>query len=149
MLSARFLPKSTENWQESTGKNLTNFRPEYCFHVPAISGAFLKDTVTFPHLSCMMLRDPVGEIIDLGCVDDLIMDPSYSLVKHANLIGIIHKVIMIYAVIQLIYFVVLFTYKSYHLILLKRNKLIHGRTHIRLYSTRVNMLQEKLKFRKI
>jgi hypothetical protein len=28
-----------------------NFRPEYCFHVSAISGALLQDTVTFPHLS--------------------------------------------------------------------------------------------------
>jgi hypothetical protein len=83
------------------------------------------------------------------CVDDLIKDPSYSLVKHANLIGIIHKVIMIYAVIHLIYFVVVFTYKSHHFILLKRNKLIHGRTHIHLYSTRVSMLQDTLKFRKI
>jgi hypothetical protein len=38
-----------------------------------------------------------------------------------------------YAVIHLIYFVILFTYKSHHLILLKRNKLIHGRTHIHIH----------------
>ncbi len=31
------------------------FRSEYCFHVPAISGAFLQDTVTIPHLSCRIL----------------------------------------------------------------------------------------------
>jgi hypothetical protein len=42
------------------------FRPEYCFHVPAISGAFLQDTLTFPHLSFRILRDPVAAIIDLG-----------------------------------------------------------------------------------
>jgi hypothetical protein len=52
MLSARFLPEITGSWQESTGKNPSNIRPEYCFHVIAISGAFLKDTVTFPHLPC-------------------------------------------------------------------------------------------------
>jgi hypothetical protein len=43
-----------------------NFRPEYCFHVPAISGVSLQDPVTFPHLYCRIPRDPVAEIIDLG-----------------------------------------------------------------------------------
>ncbi len=52
MLSARFLPESTGSWQESTGKDPKIFRTEYCFHVPAISGTFLQDMVTFPHLSC-------------------------------------------------------------------------------------------------
>jgi len=54
------------SWQEYTGKNPDNFRPEYCFHVPAISGVSLQDTVTFPHLSCRILRDPVTGIFDLG-----------------------------------------------------------------------------------
>jgi hypothetical protein len=40
MISGRFLPESTGNWQESTGKNPKNFRPEYCFHVPVSSGDF-------------------------------------------------------------------------------------------------------------
>jgi hypothetical protein len=31
-----------------------------------ISGVFLQDTVTFQHLSCRMLRDPVAGIFDLG-----------------------------------------------------------------------------------
>jgi hypothetical protein len=33
-------------------KNPKNFRPEYCSHVSAISGAFLQDPVTFSRLSC-------------------------------------------------------------------------------------------------
>jgi hypothetical protein len=41
--SARFLSESTESWQESTEKNPDNFRPEYCFHVPAISDVFMQD----------------------------------------------------------------------------------------------------------
>jgi hypothetical protein len=41
MLSARFLPESTGSWQEPAGKNPSNFRPEYCFHVPAIFGVVL------------------------------------------------------------------------------------------------------------
>ncbi|CAF4869907.1 unnamed protein product, partial [Rotaria sp. Silwood1] len=32
--------KGNRNWLESTGKNPKNFRPEYCFHVPLISGVF-------------------------------------------------------------------------------------------------------------
>jgi hypothetical protein len=52
MISGRFLKESTGSWQESTGINPKKFRPEYCFHVPAISGAFLQD--------------PVAGIIDLG-----------------------------------------------------------------------------------
>jgi hypothetical protein len=66
MLPARFLLESTGSWQESTGKNPKIFRPEYCFHVPVISGAFLQNMVTFPHLSCRILRDTVAGIIDLG-----------------------------------------------------------------------------------
>jgi hypothetical protein len=66
MLSARFLLESTGSWQESAGKNPNNFRPEYCFHIPAISGVFLRDTVTFSHLSCRIPRDPVPGIIGLG-----------------------------------------------------------------------------------
>jgi hypothetical protein len=65
MISGRFLAKNTGSWQESTGKNLDRFRPEYCFHVPAISGVFLQDTLTFPHLSCRIMRDPVAGIFVL------------------------------------------------------------------------------------
>jgi hypothetical protein len=36
-------------------KNPHNFRSEYCFHDPAISGVFLQDPVTF-------LNDPVGSV---------------------------------------------------------------------------------------
>jgi hypothetical protein len=43
-----------------------DFRLEYCFHFPGISDVFLLDTVTFQHLSCRILRDPVAEIVDLG-----------------------------------------------------------------------------------
>ena len=32
IISNQFLPESTGNWLESTGKNPTNFRSEYCFH---------------------------------------------------------------------------------------------------------------------
>ena len=66
MISDRFLPESTGNWSEFIGKNPRNFRWEYCFHVPAISGAFLQDPVTFPLLSYRIPRDPVAGIIDLG-----------------------------------------------------------------------------------
>jgi hypothetical protein len=41
LLSTRFPLESTGSWQESSGKNPDNFQPEYCFHVPAISGVFL------------------------------------------------------------------------------------------------------------
>ncbi len=34
--------------------------------LPAISGAFLQDPVTFPLLSCRILRDPVAVIFDMG-----------------------------------------------------------------------------------
>jgi len=47
-------------------KKSENFRPEYCVHVPAISGVFLQDTAAFPHLSCRIPRDPVGGIFVLG-----------------------------------------------------------------------------------
>jgi hypothetical protein len=57
MISGQFLKETTGSWQESTGKNSDNFRPEYCFHVSAISSVFLQDTVTFPHLSCRILQD--------------------------------------------------------------------------------------------
>jgi hypothetical protein len=36
----------TGSGQESIGKNLGNFRPEYSFHVPAISGVFSQDPMT-------------------------------------------------------------------------------------------------------
>jgi hypothetical protein len=34
--------------------------------LPVISGAFLQDSVTFPLLSCRILRDPVAVIFDIG-----------------------------------------------------------------------------------
>ena len=34
--------------------------------LPAISGAFLWDPVTFPHLSCRIMWDPVAGMFDLG-----------------------------------------------------------------------------------
>jgi hypothetical protein len=34
--------------------------------LPAIFGAFLQDPVTFPLLSCRILRDPVAVIFDMG-----------------------------------------------------------------------------------
>jgi hypothetical protein len=64
MLSTRFLSESTGSWRESTGKNPDNLRPEYCFHVSAISGIFLKDLVTFPHLSCR-IRCPESSTWDV------------------------------------------------------------------------------------
>jgi hypothetical protein len=50
---------------ESHRKNLERFRSEYCFHVPSISGAFLSDTVTCPHLSGRFRLFSEAGIIDL------------------------------------------------------------------------------------
>jgi hypothetical protein len=50
----------------SVRKLSENSGREYCFHVPDISHVSLKDPVTFPHLSCKILRDPVAGTIDLG-----------------------------------------------------------------------------------
>jgi hypothetical protein len=47
-------------------KSSENSRREYCFHVPDISGVALQDPVTFAHVSCKLLRDPVAGTIDLG-----------------------------------------------------------------------------------
>jgi hypothetical protein len=58
VLSGRILPGII-------GKNPENSRPEYCFHVPGISCVFLRDPVTFPHLSWKILRDLVAGTIDL------------------------------------------------------------------------------------
>ncbi len=51
-ISGRFLLENIGSWQESAEKNRKIFRSEYYFYVPAISGVFLQDPVTFPHLSC-------------------------------------------------------------------------------------------------
>ncbi len=54
IFSDDFLPISVRKHKKLAGihrKNPHHFRPEYCFHVPAISGVFLPDTVTFAHLS--------------------------------------------------------------------------------------------------
>ena len=65
-ISDRFLPESTGILQESTEKNPDNSRPEYCFHIPAISGIFLQDPVSFLYLSCRILPDPVSGIFDFN-----------------------------------------------------------------------------------
>jgi hypothetical protein len=57
---------SGRNRLKIIGKNPKKFWPECCFHVPAISDVFLQDTVTFPHLSCRVPRDPVTGIFGLG-----------------------------------------------------------------------------------
>jgi hypothetical protein len=65
MISDRFLTESAGSWQEYTGKNPDNFRPEYCFDVPAIPGVFLQD--------------PVTGIFDLGRGYPRLVPPSPSL----------------------------------------------------------------------
>jgi hypothetical protein len=60
------LLESRGSWQESTGKNTNNFRSQYWFHIPAKSGVFQQDLVTFPHLSFRILLNLVAGIIELG-----------------------------------------------------------------------------------
>ena len=66
MISDRFLLESTGNWSESTGKKSNKFPVGILLPLPAISGAFLWDPVTFPHLSCRIMWDPVAGMFDLG-----------------------------------------------------------------------------------
>jgi hypothetical protein len=66
IFSDDFRPEGTGSGQEFRAKNLGSFRPEYCFHVPVMSSVFLQDTVTFTHLSCRILRNPVSGIIEMG-----------------------------------------------------------------------------------
>jgi len=47
-------------------KKSNNFPVGILLPLSAISGAFLQDPVTFPLLSCRILRDPVVVIFDLG-----------------------------------------------------------------------------------
>ncbi len=64
-----FRPVPAGKHRKLTGinqKNLDNVRSEYCFHVLAISGVFLPDSVTFSNLFCRIPRDPVAGITDLG-----------------------------------------------------------------------------------
>ena len=61
-----FLRFPARNWSEIIGKNPEIFRPEYCFHVPMISGVFLQYPAFFPPLSYRFLRDQVTRIFDLG-----------------------------------------------------------------------------------
>ncbi len=56
------------------------FRPENFRFFPMISGVFLEDPATFPHLSCRIPRDPVAGIIDLGIY---VYTNSYSAAKGA------------------------------------------------------------------
>jgi hypothetical protein len=51
---------------EIIGKNPENSGREYFFHVPDIPRVSLQDPVTFPHLSCKILRDLVAGTIDQG-----------------------------------------------------------------------------------
>jgi hypothetical protein len=63
----RWVPVNFLCFPAGTGrKSSENFRPEYCFHVSAISGVFLRDTLPFPRLSCRFLHYPLSGIIDLG-----------------------------------------------------------------------------------
>jgi hypothetical protein len=39
---------SGRNRPKIIGKNQENFLPEYCFHIPAISGVFLPELVDTP-----------------------------------------------------------------------------------------------------
>ncbi len=55
-----------KNFPDIFSRFLDNFRLEYCFHLPVISGVFLQDTMTFPHLSCWILRDLLAAIFHLG-----------------------------------------------------------------------------------
>jgi hypothetical protein len=59
VLSGRIRP-------EIIGKNPENSSREYCFHVPDIFRVSLQDPMTFPHIFCKILRDPVAETIALG-----------------------------------------------------------------------------------
>jgi hypothetical protein len=61
-----FLCFTAGNGRKATGKNQKNSRPEYCFHVPSISGVFLQDPVTCPPLSVGIRSFPEVGIIDLG-----------------------------------------------------------------------------------
>ncbi len=68
---------------EIIGKNPVNSRPEYCLHVPAISRVFLHDPVTFPHLFCKILRDPMAGTIDLGnCIYFILLLHRFFLFLH-------------------------------------------------------------------
>jgi hypothetical protein len=56
IFSNDFWPFSAGKHRKLAGihrKNPKNFRPEYCFHAPVSSGAFMQD--------------PVARILDLGC----------------------------------------------------------------------------------
>jgi hypothetical protein len=66
MISDRFLTKSTGICQEFTGNKSGQFPAGILFPFPAISGVFLQDTGTFPHLSCRILREPVAGMFVLG-----------------------------------------------------------------------------------
>jgi hypothetical protein len=50
--------------------------------LPAISVAFLQDPVTFPLLSCRMLRDPVVVIFDMGMATQGILTSIIEKVIH-------------------------------------------------------------------
>jgi hypothetical protein len=63
-----------------TGIHRKKFRPEYCFHFRGISGAFPRDTVTFPHLSSTIPEDMVAGIFVLGIYStDVVMEKLSNL----------------------------------------------------------------------
>jgi hypothetical protein len=91
VIFGRFLRESTGiDWKKSGQSG-----SEYCFHVPAISGVFLQDPVTFPHLSCRIPRNLVAGIIDLGtlkiCIskyensNDLLCEKNVHLIELISL----------------------------------------------------------------
>jgi hypothetical protein len=68
MISGRFLPESTKNWQESTGKNPQNFPAGILL---PCSGEFQCFPAGYGDFSASFLQDPVAGIIDLGIYHSL------------------------------------------------------------------------------
>jgi hypothetical protein len=69
IFSDDFRPVPAEKRRKLTGihgKKSNKFPVGILLPLPAISGAFLQDPVTFSLLFCRILRDPVTVIFDLG-----------------------------------------------------------------------------------
>ncbi len=69
IFSDDFRPVPAEKHDKLTGihwKKSNTFPVGILLPRPAISVAFLQDPVTFPLLSCRILRDPVAIIFDMG-----------------------------------------------------------------------------------
>ena len=69
-----FIPIGTD--RKLPGICPKNVRPEYCFHVPLISGVFLLEPDIFPALSRRFLQYPVAGTIDLGILQRLVMNQT-------------------------------------------------------------------------